>query len=61
MTHDGQSNFAIWLLRDDGSIVDLLVNEIGPFNGSTALQIPANDTYILDITGDGNWTISINQ
>ncbi len=61
MTHDGQSNFAIWLLDENGSPVDLLVNEIGSFDGSTALQIPGDGNYILDVAADGNWTIAIAQ
>ena len=60
MTHDGDSNFIIWLLDDSGSRVDLLVNEIGQFDGSTALGIDPG-SYILDITADGNWKIGITQ
>jgi hypothetical protein len=48
-------------MHDSGARVDLLVNEIGPFGGSTAVQIPADGNYILDISADGNWTISIEQ
>jgi hypothetical protein len=37
MTHDGDSNFAIELLDDTGGYVDLLVNEIGSFDGTSDL------------------------
>ncbi len=60
MTHDGDSNFAIWLFDDDGSRVDLLVNEIGEFDGSTAIGVDQG-TYILDISADGNWKVDITQ
>lgn len=60
LTHDGDSNFIVWLLRADGSIVDLLVNEIGSFDGSTALQV-SQGIYILDISADGNWAINVEQ
>ena len=60
MAHDGDSNFIIWLLDDGGSRVDLLVNEIGEFDGSTALGVDAG-TYILDITGNGTWKINVSQ
>lgn len=60
MTHDGDSNFIIWLYEDDGSRVDLLVNEIGEFNGSTAIGVDEG-IYILDISADGNWKINISQ
>jgi len=61
MTHDGKSNFAIKLLDSDGNMVDLLVNEIGNFNGSKAARIDQVGLYLLDIAADGNWSVSIAQ
>lgn len=61
LKHDGQSNFAVLLLDNNGSTVELLVNEIGPFNGSKAVKIPKDGDYLLDISADGNWTISFEQ
>jgi hypothetical protein len=61
MTHDGDSNFAIWLLDDEGDQIDLLVNEIGEFDGSKAVGIKNQGDYILDISADGSWTITIEQ
>jgi len=61
MSHDGSSNFAVWLLDSNGENVDLLVNEIGSFDGSTAIGVPAAGVYILDIEADGDWTISVHQ
>ncbi len=59
MTHSGQSNFAVMLLDNEGHRVDLLVNEIGSFDGSKAIGVSSSGIYILDITADGDWTISI--
>ncbi|MDY6931833.1 MAG: hypothetical protein SVJ22_07990 [Halobacteriota archaeon] len=59
MTHDGDSNFAVWLLDDEGDNVELLVNEIGEFDGSKAVSISKGGIYLLDISADGNWEISI--
>jgi hypothetical protein len=59
MIHDGDSNFAILLLDDEGNNVDLLVNEIGEFDGSKAVGITKSGIYLLDISADGNWEISI--
>lgn len=59
MTHDGRSNFNITLLDSQGQRVDLLVNEIGSFDGSKAVGISQPGTYILDISADGNWTVTI--
>jgi len=59
MKHDGDHNFIIWLYKDDGDRIDLLVNEIGEFDGSTVIGIDESGSYLLDITADGNWQISI--
>jgi len=61
MTHDGGSNFAIVLLDDKGNYVELLVNEIGGFDGAKAVGIEQTGTYLLDIQADGNWIISVEQ
>lgn len=60
MSHDGESNFIIWLMDGNGKYVDLLVNEIGSFSGSKALKIRKKGVYLLDITADGNWSVSVN-
>lgn len=59
MKHDGSSNFAIWLLDNKGNRIDLLVNQIGTFDGSKALGITQSGVYLLDILAGGNWEISI--
>lgn len=58
MQHDGKANFIVRLLDEQGRPVGLtLVNEIGAFNGSKAVQVPKAGAYLLDIAADGNWTI----
>lgn len=59
MKHDGSSNFIVWLIDDQGNKIDLLANEIGSFEGSKAIGITNPGTYMLDISADGNWEISI--
>lgn len=61
MTHSGQSNFGIWLLDENGNNIELLVNEVGTFNGAKAVGINKKGTYILDISADGQWTVKIEQ
>lgn len=62
MTHNGQSNFIVHLLDDQGNDdFGSLVNVIGSFSGSKALQIPASGQYLLDIQADGAWTVTITQ
>lgn len=68
MTHDGQSNFAIWLYNaETGERVDLLVNEIGPYSGAAIVGVTGelgqaySGKHLLDITADGNWKVIIEQ
>lgn len=61
MTHDGSSNFAIVLLDDKGGWVELLVNKIGDFDGAKAVGIRRAGVYLLNITADGNWVVTIKQ
>jgi hypothetical protein len=57
LTHDGDGNFAIGVYSRS-ELLDLLVNEIGAFNG-TVLAIPGG--FLWDIAADGNWTIEIER
>ena len=66
MTHDGKSNFIITLLNSNGSLTELLVNEIGSYSGKKAIGVKKNNfigakpgIYILSVMADGNWSISI--
>lgn len=61
MTHTGTSNFAVVLMDSDGQRVELLVNEIGKFDGAKAVGIAKKGEYILDVSADGKWTITIEQ
>lgn len=61
MTHTGSSNFAIVLYSSDGDYIDLLVNEIGSFDGSKATPIDESWDYMLDIGASGPWEVTITQ
>jgi len=68
MTHDGDSNFAIYLLSTEGEIAELLVNEIGSYSGKKAIGVKQGNIigarpgiHILSITADGNWAVSIGE
>jgi hypothetical protein len=52
ITHSGKENFAVWAISD---YPNLLVNEIGRFNGETLLP---DGTVMLDIQADGRWTVT---
>ncbi len=67
MTHDGSANFAIWLVDANGELIELLVNEIGPFDGSKAVSVTGDifaaspGIHFLDVAADGNWSVTIEQ
>ncbi len=53
-THNGQSNFIVRTYIGDRE--DVLINEIGPYDGSRPLT---NGPVIFDINADGAWIIEI--
>lgn len=55
ITHDGDHNFVVWLWTTDGR--DLIVNEIGDYEGRKRLSIPSGSNALLVIEADGNWEI----
>lgn len=63
MEHQGQGNFAVELLDENGVQAgwdSLVANEIGSYTGSNSVEIPDDGTYILDIEADGPWAIRLN-
>ncbi len=62
ITHDGSSNFIVWSLDSEFESIDLLVNEIGSYDG----RRPANVGWFfepdfvrhLEIDADGYWSIT---
>ncbi len=61
MTHEGDSNFIVDLLDENGaSAVPMgLVNEIGPFEGSRAMTVPGDGIYLFSVQANGPWTITV--
>lgn len=60
-THDGGMNFVVNALNADNETTgDLLVNTIGAYAGTTVYGFNAfSEATSLQITADGNWTITI--
>ena len=65
--HTGQSNFIVELDDPGGHWVDLLVNEIGNYSGTTLVGVTAGGfgaspgAHLLKVTADGTWTITVTQ
>ncbi len=63
MEHQGQENFAVELLDENGAQAgfdSLVANEIGTYSGSNSIEVPDDGTYILDVEADGPWSIELN-
>lgn len=54
LTHQGESNFAIWAWGE--SYPDLIVNDIGVYDGTTLLP---DGSLVLQVEADGTWTIAL--
>lgn len=57
--HDGSSNFQVKAVSSSGD-EELLVNNIGSYDGEVALALPSDD-YRLDVTADGSWSADVTQ
>ena len=60
LTNKGSSNFIVWLLDSSGNRIDLIVNEIGNFEGTKSFGLKQGN-YLLDISSEGVWDIKIEQ
>jgi hypothetical protein len=61
IAHDGRSNFQVSLLSSDGKSADMPVNEIGRYKGIQAVRVARAGEYLLNVKGDGKWSIAIEQ
>ncbi len=55
-THNGKSNFAVWVYSENGR--DLLVNEIGNYNGKRIINFSSDSNVFFEVTADGDWSIT---
>ena len=58
LTHAGSQNFMVTLLDQNGQPVDILANEVGPFAGNKTVEIQTPGAYLLDISANGDWSIT---
>lgn len=55
--YGGDSNFAVWLIDDDGQNEDLLFNEIGSFEGETTINY--SGLGYIRVQATGSWRIDV--
>lgn len=61
IAHSGGSNFIVELIDESGSTLELLINEIGQYDGKNFAIIPTAGKYLLDITAGGSWDGVVTQ
>ena len=55
-THDGSRNFIVRVITTNGS--NLLINEIGSYNGKKIVRVPDGSRAVFEIMADGSWSIN---
>lgn len=59
ISHTGSSNFAVLSYTDSNERLDLLVNEIGDYQGRVPVNfLVGEDVGLLEITASGSWSIT---
>ena len=68
LSHTGSSNFIVWAFSVDGSNAELLVNEIGDYEGTVALSVHSGSLiglepglHVISVEADGSWAISLGE
>jgi hypothetical protein len=59
-THQGTSNFIVLAKDKNAENIDLLVNEIGSYTGTTLIYPKTKTLKYLEISADGSWTAEVN-
>jgi hypothetical protein len=54
---EGRGHFT--LLDQDGRYVEQIANQLDTFEGSAPVKIEEEGIYLLNVYGDGNWTVTV--
>lgn len=57
----GRNNFIVRLMDSNGQPAGLVANEIGTASGSKAIGITRAGSYLIDVSSDGPWSITVTQ
>jgi hypothetical protein len=60
LVYSGETKFTAKILNADGTLLTVLVDEIGPYNGIQVVKVPETGAYILDVKTSGEWSLSRN-
>jgi PKD repeat protein len=61
LSHDGQSNFIVWLIDEEGNKEENFANKIGSYEASRYFNPKPGEKYLLEVQADGAWEIRIEQ
>jgi hypothetical protein len=61
ISHTGESDFSVELLKSNGEFVEMPVNTTGNYSGKKAIGISKSGNYLLSIEADGDWNVTITQ
>ena len=61
IAYTGERNFAVWSLDSGMGQDDLLVNEIGAYNGTVVFNLSGAGISSLEITASGPWTVTVRS
>ena len=59
ITHNGSSNFVVESRDGTGDYVDLVVNEVGDYDGLRPLDLEREQPASLRIRADGRWKVTV--
>lgn len=55
ITHNGERNFSVWMYTS--TTTDLLVNEIGQYEGKKLIELSEGEIVLFQVTANGDWSI----
>lgn len=58
MVYNDDSEFAAKILKTDGTMLAMLIETNGPYNGIHIIDVPEKGIYILDVKTTGHWSLS---
>jgi len=60
-SHTGSRNIIVELMDETASSSELMINEIGSYQGKTMALIQQEGNYLLKIQADGSWEAQVTQ